>query len=68
MYFNIYSADGTKLLDAMNCTGWSPYIDPVALNTDYIFEFNYGAVEGFSIAGFDDALIKNITWATTTLN
>ena len=67
-YWNVYTAaDGVKILDLMDKTGWSPY-KTLETGVEYIFEFNVKAMgESFTLAGFETATIKNITWAEALL-
>ena len=51
----------------MSATGWSPYYT-FQTGVEYIFEFNVKAMgESFTLAGFETATIKNITWAEALL-
>ena len=67
-YCNVYTAaDNNKILDLMSATGWSPYYT-FQTGVEYIFEFNVKAMgESFTLAGFETATIKNITWAEALL-
>ena len=67
-YWNVYTAaDNNKILDLMSATGWSPYYT-FQTGVEYIFEFNVKAMgESFTLAGFETATIKNITWAEALL-
>ena len=70
-YWNIYTAsDNVKVLDCMNKSGWTSSVNYYTLQTgvEYIFEFNVKAMgESFTLAGFETATIKNITWAEALL-
>ncbi len=70
-YWNIYTAsDNVKVLDCMNKSGWTSNANYYTLQTgvEYIFEFNVKAMgESFTLAGFETATIKNITWAEALL-
>lgn len=70
-YWNIYTAsDNVKVLDCMNESGWTSNANYYTLQTgvEYIFEFNVKAMgESFTLAGFETATIKNITWAEALL-
>lgn len=70
-YWNIYTAsDNVKVLDCMNKSGWTSSVNYYTLQTgvEYIFEFNVKAMgESFTLAGFETATIKNITWAESLL-
>ena len=63
-YWNVYTAaDNNKILNLMSATNWSPYYT-LQTGVEYIFEFNVKAMgESFTLAGFETATIKNITWA-----
>lgn len=63
-YWNVYTAaDNNKILNLMSATDWSPYYT-LQTGVEYIFEFNVKAMgESFTLAGFETATIKNITWA-----
>ena len=67
-YWNVYTAaDNNKVLNLMSATDWSPYYT-FQTGVEYIFEFNVKAMgESFTLAGFETATIKNITWAETLL-
>ncbi len=67
-YWNVYTAaDNNKILNLMSATDWSPYYT-LQTGVEYIFEFNVKAMgESFTLAGFETATIKNITWAETLL-
>lgn len=67
-YWNVYTAaDNNKILDLMSATNWSPY-KTLETGVEYIFEFNVRAMgESFTLAGFETATIKNITWAEALL-
>ena len=67
-YWNVYTAaDNNKVLDLMSATDWSPYYT-LQTGVEYIFEFNVKAMgESFTLAGFETATIKNITWAEALL-
>lgn len=67
-YWNIYTAaDNNKILNLMSATNWSPYYT-LQTGVEYIFEFNVKAMgESFTLAGFETATIKNITWAEALL-
>ena len=67
-YWNVYTAaDNNKILDLMSATNWSPY-KTLETGVEYIFEFNVKAMgESFTLAGFETATIKNITWADALL-
>lgn len=67
-YWNVYTAaDNNKILDLMSATNWSPY-KTLETGVEYIFEFNVKAMgESFTLAGFETATIKNITWAEALL-
>lgn len=67
-YWNVYTAaDNNKVLNLMSATGWSPYYT-LQTGVEYIFEFNVKAMgESFTLAGFETATIKNITWAESLL-
>lgn len=71
LYWNIYTAsDNVKVLDCMNKSGWTSSVNYYTLQTgvEYIFEFNVKAMgESFTLAGFETATIKNITWAESLL-
>ena len=70
-YWNIYTAsDNAKVLDCMNKEGWTSSVNYYTLQTgvEYIFEFNVRAMgDTFTLAGFETATIKNITWAEALL-
>ncbi len=70
-YWNIYTAsDNVKVLDCMNKSGWTSNVKYYTLETGtaYIFEFNVQAMgESFTLAGFETATIKDITWAEALL-
>lgn len=67
-YWNVYTAaDNNKVLNLMSATDWSPYYT-LQTGVEYIFEFNVKAMgESFTLAGFETATIKNITWAEALL-
>lgn len=67
-YWNVYTAaDNNKILNLMSATKWSPYYT-LQTGVEYIFEFNVKAMgESFTLAGFETATIKNITWAEALL-
>lgn len=67
-YWNVYTAaDNNKILNLMSATDWSPY-HTLQTGVEYIFEFNVKAMgESFTLAGFETATIKNITWAEALL-
>ena len=67
-YWNVYTAaDNNKILNLMSATNWSPYYT-LQTGVEYIFEFNVKAMgESFTLAGFETATIKNITWAEALL-
>ena len=67
-YWNVYTAaDNNKILDLMSATNWSPY-KTLETGVEYIFEFNVKAMgESFTLAGFETATIKDITWAEALL-
>ena len=67
-YWNVYTAaDNNKVLNLMSATDWSPYYT-LQTGVEYIFEFNVKAMgESFTLAGFETATIKNITWAESLL-
>lgn len=67
-YWNVYTAaDNNKILNLMSATDWSPYYT-LQTGVEYIFEFNVKAMgESFTLAGFETATIKNITWAEALL-
>lgn len=67
-YWNVYTAaDNNKILNLMSATNWSPY-HTLQTGVEYIFEFNVKAMgESFTLAGFETATIKNITWAEALL-
>lgn len=66
-YWNIYTADKVEVIKLMDATGWSAY-KTLETGVEYIFEFNVKAMgESFTLAGFETATIKNITWADTLL-
>ena len=67
-YWNVYTAaDNNKVLNLMSATEWSPYYT-LQTGVEYIFEFNVKAMgESFTLAGFETATIKNITWAEALL-
>lgn len=67
-YWNVYTAaDNNKVLNLMSATKWSPYYT-LQTGVEYIFEFNVKAMgESFTLAGFETATIKNITWAEDLL-
>lgn len=67
-YWNVYTAaDNNKVLNLMSATNWSPYYT-LQTGVEYIFEFNVKAMgESFTLAGFETATIKNITWAEALL-
>lgn len=67
-YWNVYTAaDNNKILNLMSATNWSPYYT-LQTGVEYIFEFNVKAMgESFTLAGFETATIKNITWAESLL-
>lgn len=66
-YWNIYTADKVEVIKLMAATGWSPY-KTLETGTAYIFEFNVKAMgESFTLAGFETATIKDITWAEALL-
>lgn len=67
-YWNVYTAaDNNKILNLMSAANWSPYYT-LQTGVEYIFEFNVKAMgESFTLAGFETATIKNITWAEALL-
>ena len=67
-YWNVYTAaDNNKILNLMSATDWSPYYT-LQTGVEYVFEFNVKAMgESFTLAGFETATIKNITWAEALL-
>ena len=67
-YWNVYTAaDNNKILNLMSATDWSPYYT-LQTGVEYIFEFNVKAMgESFTLAGFETATIKNITWEEALL-
>lgn len=67
-YWNVYTAaDNNKVLNLMSATNWSPYYT-LQTGVEYIFEFNVKAMgESFTLAGFETATIKNITWSEALL-
>lgn len=67
-YWNVYTAaDNNKVLNLMSAKDWSPYYT-LQTGVEYIFEFNVKAMgESFTLAGFETATIKNITWAEALL-
>ena len=70
-YWNIYTAsDKAKVLDCMGAEGWTSSVKYYTLETvtAYIFEFNVQAMgDTFTLAGFETATIKDITWADSLL-
>lgn len=66
IYFNIYDAEGNKVLNCMDQSGWTSNDKyyTLTLGTEYYFEFNVGAMGNFTISGFDNAEISEIEWAT----
>ena len=68
-HWNVYTAaDNNKVMNLMEVTqGWSSYYT-LQTGTAYIFEFNVKAMgESFTLAGFETATIKDITWAEALL-
>lgn len=68
-YFNAYTADGTKVVDAMGKSGWIYYANggKFAENTEYVFEFKADSMSGFTFTGLSGMEISEITWADSLL-
>lgn len=68
-YFNAYTADGTKVVDAMGKSGWIYYANggKFAADTEYIFEFKMDSMSGFKFTGLNGMQIYEVTWAESML-
>ncbi len=69
---NIYNADGTEFLFAMDVSGWSSYAKnagEIVVGSEYIVEIkiNGEANTNFYIKSMGNAEVSEVTWATDTL-
>lgn len=76
-YIKVYNTDESLLFSHYNVSGWSStaganktgvdgdgfgYIPSLAINTEYIFEFDISKTGDLTIWGFNNAIITGITW------
>lgn len=67
-YLRVYNAKGEKIFEHYDVQNWSSsgdgygYIDPLAVDTEYIFEIDVEKTGDITLYGFDKATFTKVVW------
>lgn len=68
-YLRVYNANAEKIFEHYEVGDWSSnpnvaygYIDPLAVNTVYIFEFDVAKTSDITLVGFENATFTKVEW------